>query len=377
LGQPCPIVFFLSSFHSGGTEHQMVQLIRRLDRRLFRVHIACVHQRGSLLARAVERVDSIAAFPLSGFGRVSAVQQLIAFGRWCRRVEARIVHTCELYANIFGLPGAAAAGVPVRIANRRGQLAADTRGALLACQRMAYRAAHVIVANSDAASRQLQREGVRAGKIAVISNGLDMSLFAPAPNRHQIRRIVMVANLRVGKGHDVLIDAAVQVANRHPDVEFHLAGDGPLRDALMARAGARAVQDRFHFKGYCDDVPTLLAASDLLVLPSRSEASPNALIEAMAAGLPVVATPVGGIPELITPHVNGELVPPDDPHALADCLLDLMERPVYARALGAAARAHVEQRYSFDRMVSSFETLYLTQLERGPIAKPAQELVAS
>src|SRR5205085_12319852 len=109
------------------------------------------------------------------------------------------------------------------------------------------------------------------------------------------------------------------------------------------------------------DVAPRLSRHDLFVLPSRSEAFPNALIEAMASGLPVVATDVGGIPEVVRPGINGQLVPPDDVGALADAVLALMDDPAGAAALGQAARAEVERHYTIDRMVERFEQLYLAE----------------
>jgi glycosyltransferase involved in cell wall biosynthesis len=174
---------------------------------------------------------------------------------------------------------------------------------------------------------------------------------------------VTVANLRPEKGHDTLIDAVPRVLAAHPDAEFIVAGDGPLAPALAARARSRGVAHRVSFLGRSDDVSALLAASDIFVLPSRSEALPNAVIEAMAAGLPIVASRVGGIPELITPGVNGHLVPPGDPPALAEAIVELMDRPSFAHALGWAARARAEREFSFDRMVNRVSSLYLSLIE--------------
>src|SRR4029453_16281754 len=114
------------------------------------------------------------------------------------------------------------------------------------------------------------------------------------------------------------------------------------------------------FMGHRDDVPAILSESDLFVLPSESEASPNVILEAMAAGLPVVASNVGGIPELVTDGVTGSLVPPADSDALAAALLDLLDHPGRATAFGQAGRARIEQENSLDRMVMQFETLYLS-----------------
>ena len=121
---PVDVVLLLTSFAIGGTERQMVELARRLDPSRFRVHLACFHQRGRLLDDIPSRIP-IREFPVRGFANPAAVGRLIAFASWCRSIDAAIVHTCDLYANIFGLPGAALAGVPVRIANRREILTGD------------------------------------------------------------------------------------------------------------------------------------------------------------------------------------------------------------------------------------------------------------
>jgi glycosyltransferase involved in cell wall biosynthesis len=359
--RPHDVVLLLTSFDVGGTERQMVDLVRRLDTARFRPHVACFHQRGRLLADVPDWIP-IREFPIHGFARPSAARQFMAFAAWCRAIGARLVHTCDLYANIFGLPAAAAGGVPVRVANRREIVTGDKSAAQLACQRMAYKAAHVVVANSSAACAQLEREHVPAGKLRMIPNGLDLHRYAPAAARAAIRRVVMVANLRPEKGHDTLLAAIPAIVARHPEATFTLAGAGPRRDALETLARALSIDGRVRFAGECRDVPSLLADSDLFVLPSRSEAFPNAVIEAMAAGLPVVASDVGGIPEVVRDGVTGRLVPPDDARALADAVIGLMDDPGRAAGLGAAARAGVE-RYSIDRMVDAFERLYLTEIE--------------
>jgi glycosyltransferase involved in cell wall biosynthesis len=181
--------------------------------------------------------------------------------------------------------------------------------------------------------------------------------------------VVTVANLRAEKGHDVLIDAAVEVLRRMPAAHFDLVGAGPLLSSLRARAAARGVSGAFSFLGHQDDVAARLGEADMFALPSRSEAFPNAVLEAMAAGLPIVATNVGGIPELIEDGRTGLLVPPEDPMALADRLCRLMADPSLGARLGAAARADVDGRYSFDRMVRGFEQVYLAELgRRGCVA---------
>jgi glycosyltransferase involved in cell wall biosynthesis len=361
--RPYPVVVMVTSFDIGGTERQTVELVRRLDRDRFRVHLACFHRRGALLAD-VPATLPVEAFPLEGFHTRAGVLQLMRFARWCRRIGARLVHTCDLYANTFGLPGARLAGVPARIGSRREILTGDKTRLQLAGQRVAYRLAHAVVANSAAAAEQLLREGVPDRKVHLIPNGVDASRFAGSFTARPLRRVAMVANLRAEKGHDVLIDAAPQILEAHPDAEFVLAGEGPHRDALMERARRRGVADRIQFLGQCRDVPAVLAGADLFVLPSRSEALPNAVIEAMAAGLPVVASNVGGIPELITDGVSGVLVSPGDPRALAGAVIGVMEEPGRAVQMGREARDFVTRELGFGRLVARIEALYLSAIER-------------
>jgi len=379
-GRPYPIAFFLTSFEVGGTERQMVELIRRLDRTEFEVHVACFHRGGPLEARALENVASVASFPINGFGRPSAIRQWLAFARWCRRIGVRIVHTCELYSNVFGLPAAALAGVDVRIGNRRDLVTPDRTRAQLVCQRAAYKSAHSVVANCTAAAEWLHHEGIPARKIQTIPNGVDCAVFSRGNGEPSkpIRRVVTVANLRAEKGHDTLIDAAATLVGLHPDLEFQIVGGGPLRAALEREVTVRGLGARVRFLGERDDVPALLASSDLFVLPSRSEACPNGVLEAMAVGLPIVASRVGGIPELIDSGVTGVLIEPDTPELLVEAVLDLVNRPKHAWELGRAAREKAESRFSLERMVSSFERLYRAELQQRAVSsEPGPELAAS
>jgi glycosyltransferase involved in cell wall biosynthesis len=367
----------MTSFDPGGTERQMIELVRRLNPARWAVHIACFHTRGAWFSRASEVAASVAEFPVTSFQSPRALKHLWAFARWCRAQKIAVAHTTELYSNIFGLPGAALAGVPVRIGNRR-EINPDKSAAQIAMQRAGYSVAHKIVANSKAAADRLRAEGVPSRKIAVIPNGLDVDGVQPRQARPRLRRIAVVANLRPEKGHDVLLDAAVEVLRRFPDTHIECVGGGPLLDALIGRAEARGLLHAVTFLGQRDDVPARLADADLFVLPSRSEAFPNAVLEAMAAGLPIVASGVGGIRELIADDRTGLLVPAGDPPALADRLCRLMADPALAARLGDAARADAHARYSFERMVAAFERLYLGELtRRGVIAAHEPQWAAS
>jgi L-malate glycosyltransferase len=361
-----PIAIVLTRFEPGGTERQMIELVRRLDPARWSVHLACFQACGAWFSRAAAGA-SISEFPVRSFKRPEVLTHLSAFVRWCREHRIAIVHTSELYSNIFGLPGAALAGVPVRIGNRR-EINPDKSTSQIAMQRAAYGCAHLVVANSQAAADRLITERVPARKIAVIPNGVDFEPFRSRIVSKRPRKVVVVANLRPEKGHDVLIDAAVEVLARVPDATFEIVGGGPQLNALLDRCVARQVDHAFTFVGHQEDVAARLAAADIFVLPSRSEAFPNAVLEAMAASLPIVASGVGGIRELIEDGRTGLLVAAGDSSALAERLLRLITQPGLAVRLGEAARIAAHARYSFDRMVAAFDALYTAQLSRRGVA---------
>ena len=356
-----PVAVFITSFSPGGTERQMTELIQRLDRSRFDVHVACFHRAGPWLPH-VEACAPVTAFPIAGFARPATLARAASFARWCHERGIAVLQACDLYANTFALPTAAIAGVPARIGSRR-ELNPDKSVGQMALQRQAYRLAHAVVANSTAAAQQLEREGVPAGQVHVINNGIALDRFSTAVRtRREVRALITVANLRREKAHDVLIAAFALLAPRHPGLELQIVGDGPRRQELEAMASAHGVGRQVRFLGYREDVAALLAAADLFVLPSRSEAFPNGAMEAMAAGLPVVACAVGGLLDLIEDGSTGVLVVPDNVPDLAQAIESLIQAPARAAAIGSAARDAIARRYSFDRMIGAFEALYLSQL---------------
>jgi glycosyltransferase involved in cell wall biosynthesis len=335
----------------------MTELIRRLDRNRFDVRVACFHREGAWLPR-VEAVAPVTAFPIAGFTRPATLARAALFARWCRTHRIAILQTCDFYANTFALPAAALAGVPVRVGSRR-ELAPDKTPTQITLQRQAYRCAHAVVANSPAAAAALRREGIQPSQIRIIPNGVDLDSLAASRPRGPIRSLLTVANLRREKAHEVLFAAIASLVAEGSALRLRVAGDGPRAAELRALAASLGIADRVTFLGHREDVAALLAESDLFVLPSRSEAFPNSVVEAMAAGVPVVASAVGGLVDLVEPGRTGLLVPPDDSSALASAIRSLMAAPERAAALGDAARRDVRERYSFDRMVRAFEDLYL------------------
>jgi glycosyltransferase involved in cell wall biosynthesis len=325
------------------------------------------------LRRATDLAASIVEFPLTSVGSPSTPWHLLAFARWCRQTKIAVVHATDQCAGIFALPGAAFARVPLRIGSGS-EINPDSTSALKAMRRAAHAAAHKIVATSRTAAERLRFEGISDDKIVVVPHGLEFEQFEARRHRTRVRKVIVVASLRPENGHDVLIDAAVNVLRRFPDAHFEILGDGPELEAVMARADARRLLHAFHFLGYRDDVRARLIDADLFVLPARSEPFPSGVLQAMAAGLPIVATAVGSAIELIDNGRTGLLVPPDDARRLANRLCCLMADPALAARLGEAARAMAQARYSFKRIASAFEFIYVTELTRRHLVAgaPAQ-----
>ena len=175
----------------------------------------------------------------------------------------------------------------------------------------------------------------------------------------------VLVNLNGVKGPGVLLEAAVRVIAYEPKAKFVLIGTGPLRQELEARAGALSLRDRVLFLGARQDVPNLLIRMEMLVAPSFAEGFSNAVLESMAAGLPVVATDVGGNREAIIDGETGFLAPSHDPSALADRILRLLADRSLAKRMGRAGRRRIEAHFTLERMVVETECFYERLLERG------------
>lgn len=281
--------------------------------------------------------------------------------------RARAVDVVQCFQWRPALIGMAAARVA-----RRGRIVAGRRsvpverGARAFFEELVVRFADRIVVNAEA----LRPRGAAGGRTDVIPSGVDTDLFRPRTGARAEARarlgldlahpvVGTVGRLDPRKGTDVLLAAAAQLIKKGlPELRVVVVGDGPLRDELPALAARLGIAERVHMLGDRSDVPEVLAALDVFVLPSRSEGMSNALLEAMASALPVVATAVGGNPEAVSADTTGVLIPSDDPTMMADAVLRLVTSPSLAAELGGAARRRVEERYGARAMVRRLEAIY-------------------
>jgi len=225
-------------------------------------------------------------------------------------------------------------------------------------------------------ARALSRnDGFAGRRVEIIENGIDIERYRTQPDRNLLRDrlglardrryVAMVARFHPVKDHAMLLRAFAHVAAARRGVDLLLAGDGPERSALEAQARNAGIDGRVQFLGVRRDVPDILQAVDLFTLTSVSEAASLTLLEAMAAGLPVVVTDVGGNPEIVRHGVDGLLVPRGDDAAEAEAIMQLLDHPHQARAMGEAGRIRVDEHYRLDRTIQRYYRLY-RQLSRKP-----------
>jgi len=353
----------------GGTEGQFVEIACRLDRTRWDLRVACLRAEGPLRARleaAGLSAESLRPGSLRSPRLGLAVWRL---ARDLRRTGARLVHTFDFYSNVLGVPAARLAGVPV-IASQRdlGNLRPPFQQRL---HRLMLRLADRVLVNSEAVRERVRRDPRLAhDRVVLVPNGVDADRFSPAPVRTGSRDgpvvVGTLANLRPEKGLADLLRAVALARERCPEVELAVWGEGPLQGELERLAGELGLGRAVSLRGRTAAPEAALRSLDVFVLNSVSEASSNALLEAMATGLPVVATRVGGNPGFIEDQETGLLVPPADPAALAKALIRLVEDRALAARLAGHAREHVRREFAMPRLIERLESLYLDVLGGGP-----------
>jgi glycosyltransferase involved in cell wall biosynthesis len=370
---------FVAIFAIGGTERQVVNIGKGLDRSRFDLRFATLNKVGELLAECEAHSWLVDEYKTRRLYGLAAMKQQIAFARSLRRERTQILHTYGFYPNVFAVPAARLAGVPVIIGSIRD--IGDTYTFWQhEVQKHCLRLADHIVVNAEAIKRDLVQRGYDEDRLSVIPNGIDCERFRLAGNGEAVRRewnippgvpvVGVLARLLRIKGQEVFLHAAALIASNNPRVRFVLVGDNNIDHQYKAQlkrlAGRLGLADRVLFTGFRTDVPDLLAALSVVVSPSLGlEGLSNSLLESMAAGVSVVATRVGGTPEIVEDGENGLLVPPGDPEALAAAVSRLLQDKATAIRLRESARRRVFSRYSLEQAVASTQRLYDELLDRA------------
>jgi glycosyltransferase involved in cell wall biosynthesis len=362
------VVHLMGSPFVGGPERQALGLARHLPASVRTTFLSFAEG-----GRARALLDAAARQGCEGVElRENAPHFFRAAGEiadYLRRVKADVLLCSGYKPDVIGWLAGRRAGVPA-VAIAHGWTAATLKVRLNeALDRWVLRRMACTVCVSEAMAVKVRRAGVPPDRVAVIRNAIDAAAFdQPDPaGRRALHGLFDIPRSRVvgaagrlspEKGFDVLVEAAARVTAAEPGVGFALFGDGPLRGALARLVAARSLGHRFVLGGFRADLHRLLPHFDVAVLPSYTEGLPVVVLEAMAAGVPVVATAVGGTPEAVEDGVQGYLVPPGDPAALADRILRVLRSEPGRLTLGQRGRRRALEEFTFEEMAARYLQLF-------------------
>ena len=361
-----PVNLFLmtNTFETGGSERQFSVLAQNLQPERFRLHLGCIRRSGPF----AELFGPVPEFRLGGslFGWKSLLTRL-RLRRHLGVNHIQIAHAFDFYTNLTLVPAARLARVPVVIGSHR-QIGDLLTPRQFRAQAAAFRWCDAVICNSHAAAETLAASGISREKLFVIGNALPAEVFAKVPSalpaKPGVLRVGMVARMNARyKNHSGFLRIAARVRQEVPTAEFLLAGDGPLRQELEREARDLGLGKSIIFLGDRRDITAVHAAMDVAVLTSDSESLSNVILEAMAAGLPVVAYRGGGNPELIDEQ-RGALIAAGDENSFADAVVRLLTQAPLREHMGRNARQFVEQNFALDQVRNRYQELYTTLLEQ-------------
>lgn len=374
------IAHMMHRFDTGGLENGVVNLINHMPADAYRHAVIALTEITDFKKR-IQRPD-VQFFALNKQpGHVLWIYPQLY--RLFRRLQPAIVHTRNLAALEAAVP-AWAAGVPARIHGEHGRDVGDFDGTNKKCQwiRRIYSpfVKHYIALSEDLAHYLTHPVGIGAKRVTQIYNGVDATRFHPAPQRLDIPGspfnkaglwlVGTAGRMQTVKDQTNLARAFVHAIESEPNLRERLrlvmVGEGPLRRESLTILEAAGLAELAWLPGERNDIPDIMRGLDCFVLPSLGEGISNTILEAMASGLPVIATAVGGNPELVLEGHTGHLVPAADPSALASTIAELAKTPEKAHAMGNAGRKRIEAQFSMTAMVNSYMQVYDSQLDRLP-----------
>ena len=364
--RPARLVFLLEELKFGGTQRQALALARRLDPDRFQVEIWSLAGGNDLAPVAAEW-----RIPVVWLGRGDWVGPA-NFGKfWLRlkRAQADLLVLFTALPNIWGRVLGCLAGAPLIVGNIRGNTPYRQH------ERWLWPLADHLVCNNEAVRTRLTKSyRIPPARLSLIYNGVDTNFFRPGALAQTGGRlkVLSVARMVPDKDHATLVRAFQLVSGAHPGAELWMVGEGPRKSAIEGLAARLLLPGRVRFLPGQADLRPLFQEADLLVLSSVTEALPNVVLEAMACGLPVVATRVGGLPELVVSGETGWLAPPRNPAALAGAIGQLLGDPDTRRTFGRAGRERVVKEFALEAMVRRHEDLFTRLLHHtGPGVRPA------
>ncbi|HEX5071848.1 MAG TPA: glycosyltransferase [Gemmatimonadaceae bacterium] len=362
------LVFSIDTMSVGGTEMNAIRTAERLDRGRYRLSVVTLRGEGPLAARYERMGVPVLRFPIRNLYGPETVRQGIRLARFLRAERVSVVHCHDQYSNFFSTMAARWAGVPVIIASKR-WLHSPLRYRI--ANGVGFRAASRVIANSDAVAASLQRDDRLApDRVVVVPNFVDEAAFGPPPDHVRqgwVRELGLepdavvvgiVASLLPIKDHATLLRAVASLTPEWPALRLVVVGQGPELDRLRALADELGIARAVRFAGLRPQIPSFHFLFDISVLSSVSEGFPNSLVEAMAAGRPIVATDVGGVRDAVRNGENGLLVAAGDAPAFAGALRVLLRDADLRRHMGAVGAQRAREEFHAAAVVGSLERLY-------------------
>jgi len=367
---PLRLALWAGSFERAGTQQFLLEFLRRLDRSRFSPVVLSTLKVGELLPEIESLGIDVHEFGTgASLASPETARQVFGATSFLRRERIDILSCMLGLVTLIGPYVGRLAGVPIVVNNQRNLSYWIAGGAKEAAYRFANRnLVDAVMVNSHAAASELEtRFRTPAGKIVYVPPGIDLSRFDRASASDALREelglgashvVGIVAKLSPVKGHEHFLRAASRVRERRDDVTFLIVGDGPLRAELESLTAKLKLTDAVRFVGVREDIPEVLGLMDVFVLSSLSEGAPNVILEAMAAGVPVVASNVGGVPDVVRDGETGRLVKPGDPAGLADAVLRILDDETRAGLMGGLARKIVRAEHNIDDVVEYVQQVF-------------------
>lgn len=381
MTEPIRVMHVVLSLDVGGLERIVDDLVRTADKAHLVPSVCCVERPGHLAEQlrgyGVEVVSLNKGQGIRAKGFIRMIKTL-------RRARPHVVHTHQIGALFYAGPAARLARVPVVVHTEHGRHFAGNRRMRILGRLGVHYADRIYTVSDDIAEEAFRLNVYSTASTCTVINGIDTERFARPTDVSELRKrlgltdadvvIGTVARLSPVKDQKTLI-AAFEILHRSsPGARLVLVGEGPSRAELEAAVSTAGLTECVHFAGRQDDVLPYLNLFDVFVLSSRSEGIPLVILEAMAAGVPVLSTAVGGVPEIITDGETGVLVPPADADSLATALIELVQNRTRRRKLGRAGQELVRREYSLSRMAQTYLDEYrrLLKLKRPSFGKAGE-----
>ena len=363
------ILFLVNGFGVGGAEKALLELIKRIDRKGFRVIVASVGQGGVLEEEFRNYSDASFIFAKKFSFDFSLIQKI---AKILREFRVDILQTTLFYADVIGAFAAKIVGTPIKVswqtalAIPTGNVDDDRIRHILAYRTAASQMTHIVAVSREVRNYFIENRHIPSKKISTIHYGVDLNRFQKSGKTihkelglsEKNLIISVVGHLSDVKGHTFLLKASPSLIKNNPEIQLVFAGDGAKKQALEMEAKTLGIREHVHFLGVRSDVPDIFRSSDIFVLPSIYEGLPNVILEAMASGVPVVASRVGGIPEAVEEGKTGFLFSAGNYVQLERALSPLIMDKELREKMGRAGRKRVEDHFSIDVEVRAFQELF-------------------